>query len=311
MKRLAAFLSLLLWSAAAQAQFLGEGVWRLPGGGLPPGCSVAGFAKATTYLAAQTGLDATHINAYTTAICGLVADGLFNTIFDGLYFTKNASDANAKVNVINPGTYNLTEHGSCNFVTDGIQGDASTCYEDTGFNPSTATSPNYALNQAFMGVCIMNSRTTASPAGAMQIGSSSNGLSTGGSAGAWISVFGTNASPPGSTSIVLNSETSNGAANTNNAQGNNTLYRLASNAATLLQNGVDLEDFFHATTSVPNANFYLFNVNVDGSPGAGRFTGDTLGYAFFGGGAQVTLANMNQIRSRLGTMLAAIGSNPC
>src|SRR6266550_1151032 len=121
-----------LW-ISAQAQFFNPPMWY-------PG--TAGCSQATTYLASQSGLNATQTNAYTTAICALVSNGFFPggaTPLDALYFFVNASAANARVNVINPGTYNLTEHGTCTFTANvGMQGDGSTCYEDTGFKPSTA-----------------------------------------------------------------------------------------------------------------------------------------------------------------------------
>ncbi len=139
----------------------------------------AGCAAATAYLAAQGGLNVTQSNAFNTAICALVTNGFFPggaTPLDGLYFMANASDANAKVNVISPGTHNLVEHGTCTFTANnGITGDGSTCYLDTGFIPSSAAG-HFVQNSANLGFCLLNSRTTSTPVqfDAGSIGANSN-----------------------------------------------------------------------------------------------------------------------------------------
>jgi hypothetical protein len=124
------------------------------------GVFTAACSQSSTYLAAVSGLSVTERNAYDAAICGIVADGNFS-ILDGMYFYANASAANARVNVANPGTHNLTTHGSCTFTVDqGFTGDGSSCYQDPGYNPTSAAG-NWTQNSVTVGVCTLNARVTS------------------------------------------------------------------------------------------------------------------------------------------------------
>jgi hypothetical protein len=151
MKRLAAIIGVFFVLAAVAVRAAGwlPLVSASAGGG---GCS-----QATTY---NGMLDSGQNSAaITTLICGLVTDGVFAKL-DVLYIFAINSSVNSLVNAVNPGTFNGTANGNvstgcagstnCFSANNGWSGvDASTTiYIDTGFNPSTATSPNFTRNSS-------------------------------------------------------------------------------------------------------------------------------------------------------------------
>jgi len=151
MKRLAAVIGVFFALAAVAVRAAGwlPLVSASAGGG---GCS-----QATTY---NGMLDSGQNSAaITTLICGLVTDGVFAKL-DVLYIFAINSSANSLVNAVNPGTFNGTANGNvstgcagstnCFSANNGWSGvDASTTiYIDTGFNPSTATSPQFTRNSS-------------------------------------------------------------------------------------------------------------------------------------------------------------------
>ncbi len=80
-----------------------------------------------------------------TCVGSLITAGVWAKL-DALYMFAAADSQAALINWKNPGTYNATLVNSPAFVADqGFTG-ASTKYIDSGFNPTTATSPNYTQN---------------------------------------------------------------------------------------------------------------------------------------------------------------------
>lgn len=134
----------------------GPGMVHSAGGGFTPSCS-----QSSTFLAAATGVTLTADKTnYDTLICGLVSDGVWN--FDVLYIWAAPTQATALINLANPGTFNGTTNGTVSFAAyQGFTGDGSTFYIDSGFNPTTATSPNYVQNSATLGAYILSNRTTS------------------------------------------------------------------------------------------------------------------------------------------------------
>lgn len=118
----------------------------------------AGCSQATTFLARTTGLSGTESTAMTNLICGMVTDGLITgtltgatggcgTIFDVLVITATNSSTSL-LNICGT-SYSAVINGSPTFVQDvGYTGASTLNYLDTGFNPSTASSPNYTQNIA-------------------------------------------------------------------------------------------------------------------------------------------------------------------
>ena len=112
-------------------------------------------AQATAYLArtvgGNEGGNGTNI---ATLIDGLVADGVWAKL-DALYVLAQQNATDARLNLV--GT-NYTLTGTPTFTAyQGFTG--GTGFLDTGFNPATATSPNFIRNNASMSVWVLNSRT--------------------------------------------------------------------------------------------------------------------------------------------------------
>ncbi len=271
---------LAVWLVGARAQFFNPPMF-FPGSAFTPSCS-----QSTTYLAAVSGLSTDQKTAYDTAICGMVSDTDFARL-DALYFFANASDANALVNVANPGTYNLVEHGTCTFTANvGITGDAGGCYEDTGFVPSTATSPQFVQDSGTIAACILNSRTTDQAW--TDMGNYANPSAIQGRVPTASFGFGLNAA--GTTSV----------ANTN-AQGAWFVTRTASNLTTVYLNGSSFTTDATASSGLSTSSMYILGLNFVGS--LLQPSGDQIGYAFIGSG--LSSAQALRIYNRLHTMMSS------
>jgi hypothetical protein len=101
------------------------------------------IGPAQQFLSRTSGLDATHINAYTALINGLVTDNVW-FMFDALYIFATADSTTALLNLVSF-NYNCTKFGSPTFTTDrgftGTDG-SSTIYLDTNFDWTAAPSPH-------------------------------------------------------------------------------------------------------------------------------------------------------------------------
>jgi hypothetical protein len=81
------------------------------------------------------------------AVASLMTAGVWDKL-DALYMFAAADAQAAKVNWKNPGTYNASEVLAPTFTADqGFTG-ASTKYLDSGFNPTTAPTPQFVQNSA-------------------------------------------------------------------------------------------------------------------------------------------------------------------
>ena len=154
MKRLALLAGLLLSSFIASGQMIGDGIWKSV-----PAASGGGCAQATTALAAMTGgLNSTNQGYYTTFICGLVSDGVWN--FVGLYVLGTQDATDALVNLANPSA-NLITEGSPGFTAyAGFNLNSTTQYLYTGL-----TGSSLSQNSASLGIWI--SSLTATNNGAL------------------------------------------------------------------------------------------------------------------------------------------------
>jgi hypothetical protein len=116
-----------------------------------PTAAGGGCSQATTFLNRTSGLSNAESTAYTNLICGMVTDGTYS-LMDGLYIFATNTTATAALNLVST-SFSLTVHGTCTFAADsGYTGDATTCWMDTGFQPSTAGG-NMTLNSGHIGVC--------------------------------------------------------------------------------------------------------------------------------------------------------------
>jgi hypothetical protein len=89
---------------------------------------------------------------YDSCIRTLLDGGLW-TKLDALYLLNVETAQAARVNIKNPGTYNLTATSSPTFTAKvGYAGDGAAAFLNTNFNPTTAVSPNFVQNSASVGV---------------------------------------------------------------------------------------------------------------------------------------------------------------
>lgn len=126
------------------------------------GGGAAYSAEATAAFAAMDVQPSSALkDIYATAIDGLVAAGLW-AIRDAYYFLNVETAQAARVNLKNPGTYNLTAFNSPAFTAKvGYAGNGSTSYLDSNFNPSTAGGI-WAQNDASIFVWSLTSGQAAS-----------------------------------------------------------------------------------------------------------------------------------------------------
>src|SRR5258706_10799563 len=116
-----------------------------------------GGGTASAFLARTSGLDSTHITAYTNLLNGLDTDGLTSKL-DMLHVYATQDSTTALLNLVSS-SFTGTANGSPTFTADrGFTGTASssTIYIDTGFNPSTAGG-QYAQDAAHLSAwCLTN-----------------------------------------------------------------------------------------------------------------------------------------------------------
>lgn len=123
--------------------YLDVGCGIIAPSGLP---AASGCAAASAFLARSSGLDALHQVAYINLICGLVADGVW-IFLDAVYVLATTNTTTALLNLVST-SFPLTVNGAPTFTADsGYVGGAGK-WLDTGFNPSSATNPNYTRMSA-------------------------------------------------------------------------------------------------------------------------------------------------------------------
>ena len=138
----------------------------------PPVAS--GCSQATTFLARTSGLNSTYQSAYTNLICGLVTDGVITgnlsttgcgAPFDALYVFASEDGTNALLNLCSS-NYNATAVASPTFTSaSGYAGVATGSGIDSGFTPSTASSPNYIQNSAHIAFWSLTDQETVNSQG--------------------------------------------------------------------------------------------------------------------------------------------------
>ena len=109
-------------------------------------------AQAAAYLGRTTGgTEGGNAVNITTLICGLVTDGVWAKL-DAFYVLAQQNQTDALLNLVST-SYSLTATGTPTFTSYvGFAGFSSSAYFDTGFNPTTAPSPNYQFLDASYGI---------------------------------------------------------------------------------------------------------------------------------------------------------------
>ncbi len=95
-------------------------------------------ADAVTYFTAAGITDPTQKTAWNNFVVGAKPLGLWTTAY-AYYPILGGVASSHLVNAKNPGTYNLTFHGGITHSSNGMQGNGSTGYAQTGFIPSVAS----------------------------------------------------------------------------------------------------------------------------------------------------------------------------
>jgi hypothetical protein len=248
----------------------------------------SGCSQATAFLARNGNANAA---ATTTAICGMVSDGDWQYL-DWLYGLATNNTTNAALNWVST-SYTATVHGTATSFTAslGWKGDAGSFYLDTGFIPFTAGG-NYSTNSATLGVCIPTSRTTGE--GWVVIGAQDAGVNyhdlypkfTDGNAYAQFS-GNVNAAVTDARGVLIGQKTS-------------------ATALALYRNGSSIATSANGAGLLPPVSVYLFAENNNGG-GAANFSGDTIAFAFAGGGQ----INAARISARINTYMSTLGVGTC
>lgn len=144
----AAFLYLTATSVVVLAQFSGS--IGTPGVSSPNLVFTATCSQSTTFIARTASLTANQKYAYDGLICGLVTDGVWS-LLDVLYVYATVNQTTALLNLPNA-TYAGSNASSLTFTANrGFTGSGTSGqYIGTGFNASTAISPQFAANSAHM-----------------------------------------------------------------------------------------------------------------------------------------------------------------
>ena len=223
-----------------------------------------------------------------TLIDGLVSDGVWAKL-DCLYVLAQQNQTDALLNLIGT-NYTATMISTPSFTSyRGFTGSGGVI--DTGFNPATATSPNFVRNNASMSAWVVNSRTSG--VADYEIGNNS------GVAGAGISPF-YNA---GGAQLPFNDLTYPAYAGVTDAQGFWSLDRTIGASSAYYKNGVSVATLTAASTGVASANIWILCLN-----NSGTILDQTLDQiAAVHIGASLGAAGQLALYNRLRTYLTAVG----
>jgi hypothetical protein len=175
-----------------------------------------------------------------TFIGSLKAGGVWNNL-DVLYILAAHDAQAARVNAVNPGTYDASLVLTPTFVADrGYTGSAAQ-YLDTGFNPTSAASPKYTLNDCCLGMWCR----TASGSNSRELGNADNSKATLSGRGLGDTI-----------GWRLNSDPAMTAANTDGS-GHFVCVRTGATASEAFRNGVSLGTGTETADALPNGNFWV------------------------------------------------------
>jgi hypothetical protein len=252
---------------------------------------------AGEFIARTSGLDSTHTTAYTDLIDGLIADGVWSKL-DVLYIFATSSTGNALLNLIST-SFTGTSHGSPSFAADrGYTGvDASsTVYIDSGFNPTTASSPHFVTNSCHVSAWCVTAVTAGSAAAGVLIGA-------GAGAGNQTALFARY--NDGKAYFRINDGTASAGITNASSIGHWIADRTGSSASVAYKNGASFGTPNAASGTLQNNTINVLTYNNSGSGLASTGTGGQLAMASIGSG--LTATDASNFYSRLRTYMTAVG----
>ena len=259
------------------------------------GQSVTPFGlQATAFLNRTSGLDALHANAYNALINGLVSDGVWSKL-DVLYIFATQNTTTALLNLISS-SFTGTANGSPSFTTDrGYTGvDASsTVFINTGFNPTTAPSPNYVTNSCHISAWADTAVTAGSSGGAF-IGHS-------GAAGNTSNIYGRFSD--GNAYFRINDLTPAGGFTSASSLGHWLACRTGASASIGYKNGASFATLNQTAGTLSNNNIFVLAYNLNGTASTGSACQLTM--ASMGGG--LTATDATNFYNRLRTYMTSVG----
>ncbi|HYT45355.1 MAG TPA: hypothetical protein VEP90_23710, partial [Methylomirabilota bacterium] len=237
--------------------------------------------------------------AYRQLLDGLTSDGLFNSdgtsnYFDVLYIFATQNSTTALLNLVSS-SFTGTAQGSPAFVANqGFTGadNSTTIYIDTGFNATTATSPNFTQDSAHISVWTNTDLKAIN--GGDTIGVFNAAVDRGTQLNPWYSddksYYRINEGPA----------FSGGTVNTSTLNSHFLVNRSSASAQQGYKNAVDQGVVAVTSGSLVNLNFYVLATNRGGTPGVA--SGAQISSASIG--ASLTPAQVTSFYNRLAAFKA-------
>lgn len=262
-------------------------VWNVSGPGV---CT-----ESAAFLARTSGLDSRHAIAYDTMICGLVSDGVFAKL-DMLHVYATQDSATSLLNLVSA-SFAGTNHSAVFTADSGWKGthDGSD-YIDTGFNPTTASSPKFTQNSAHVSFW-----------GAVNDGLGTGGIVGGGNAlGASQSNIFPYLTADSKTYFQVNDVGLAGATGVNTTQGHFVANRSSSVQVTGYRNGSSvLSNGAAASVALANISFDTLSWNNNGTHTGSGVRGGAASI-----GSSLSAGEVTAFYNRLHTYFLAIGVIP-
>jgi hypothetical protein len=256
--------------------------------------AVVGFAggPVNAFLNRTSGLDATHKNAYTDLINGLVTDAVWSKL-DVLYIFATADTTTALLNLCST-SFTGISNGSPTFAADrgftGVLG-SNTVFINSQFNPTIGT-PQFTTNSCHLS--------------AWSVTTVASGISA-------ASVIGAGSNPTNQSNIYphfsdnnayfrINDGTASGGTASASATGHWVASRTGASASVGYRNGSSFASPNAAAGTLQNKTFYILNDN-----GGGGSEGSQLQIAMASIGAGLTGTDVTNFYNRLRTYMTSMG----
>jgi len=165
------------------------------------------------------------------------------TKMDLLYLLVGHADAATRINLVNPGTYDLTKVNTPTFTADGGWTSAASSYLDSGFNPSTAAGRKLAQDDVSYGFATLTDAADSNNVKALGGVANMRTMPRRATGGDWI-MYG------GSTTV-------NVIVSANTGKGLYGMSRSAAGSYTPQKNGVAQASVGQTSTAPTNANFLI------------------------------------------------------